>query len=1164
MANASRAQAQPIPQALEHLITLNVEFQVLVCLGEECRCAVSPGAIVRHFNDHHQVPIEFRKQVKQYIQSFPSSYDHSTVPLPANRSIPQPIIQVIDGFQCKGCLFKSRNRWVTRQHTNKEHGKKRAPDEEIFSIVRMQSWFKGKRERYWVVDEQARPVPPAQPARDVGEESPDSSDTDEDVSYDRLEGEIQQWQEEKQERRLTLLARPAEVEVDPWLRYTKWYKVLNTSKHDLVRTHAFLRVPDHDEIQLHRLIRAWKRVFERCLDTLEATDHKDVVKWWASPKNEVASQRPFELPQNAKTLVKYGQIWEQFICYVMRTVPDEFDEETETGVQFTREQWECVQRIQGHLGMDMPDDDPDDEGSQDEESSERARDPELTSELMGLCRLVLVHDTSRISLYDSPLMHYLAVRGFDAESKSFRASFFYTPILAGVLWIARLVLLEVAVPASPWPRLGLQGKAEIDSIPVRIHQIRTAHLCEGSFGPVSSILTQLAMGKKNNTTHDTPSNIHWAEDFQTIYFGGMPVRLAKIRTMGLAMIEEGYHMIRELAFGTALPVFDLSEVIDSMAWSSEFRRSDYSFINHTKNSERIRVGHSFLLERAKGIKGGGRIVDRSSHDAQWIESARTAYLTMEKRFLRKLMVILHITGGQPARGPELGSIKVSNSIYSARNIYVINGRMCFLTTYDKARKRRGNSEYVVRSLPDRVSQLLFQYLVFVRPFARVLDHRESEWLFGDNRGPWAGAQLSWELAKATNQHLGVRLTVSMWRHVAIGIAVQYLIQNSKVWEKDEEEGDRDDEEFAEGDDEDELEANAFDHIVVRQSGHGQRVAQAHYAIDGGFLHRLGPQLIAAFERASVAWHGLFGWASVGSKARAHVKTEEGCVTPGKHGRHASQQLEPARVKRERVQADAVRDRVAIALQRIYGPGSKPQSEEQASALRFVHDPPKTSIIVLPTSSGKSVLFFSVAAMVVQQTVVVVVPFHALVDDLIGRGCSHGLSTEEWTGPDSCHEDRQLVIVSADRAVDARLGFLHWARGLGLNGQLAHMFFDEGHVAFTDRSYRVRLRELWKLRYLDCPFTVLTATLMIQLEGKLRDQLLIPDAVLFRRDTVRPTIQYQVIDSQKEMPSKVGIEVIRKLGSLPAGKRGVVYVRSYTTGDMVSQELDCPFYKATAD
>ena len=126
------------------------------------------------------------------------------------------------------------------------------------------------------------------------------------------------------------------------------------------------------------------------------------------------------MPQNAKTLVKYSQIWEQFICYVMRTVPDEFDKETETGVQFTREQWECVQRIQDHLARDMPDDDePGEEGSQDEESSERARDPELTSELMDLCQLVLVHNTSRILLYDSLLIHYLAVQGFDTKSKLF-------------------------------------------------------------------------------------------------------------------------------------------------------------------------------------------------------------------------------------------------------------------------------------------------------------------------------------------------------------------------------------------------------------------------------------------------------------------------------------------------------------------------------------------------------------------------------------------------------------------------------------------------------------------------------------------------------------------------------------------------------------------------
>jgi hypothetical protein len=61
------------------------------------------------------------------------------------------------------------------------------------------------------------------------------------------------------------------------------------------------------------------------LDTLEVTDHKDALKWWASPKNEAASQRPFELPQNAKTINKYSDIFACFICYVMRTAPMEND-----------------------------------------------------------------------------------------------------------------------------------------------------------------------------------------------------------------------------------------------------------------------------------------------------------------------------------------------------------------------------------------------------------------------------------------------------------------------------------------------------------------------------------------------------------------------------------------------------------------------------------------------------------------------------------------------------------------------------------------------------------------------------------------------------------------------------------------------------------------------
>jgi superfamily II DNA helicase RecQ len=233
------------------------------------------------------------------------------------------------------------------------------------------------------------------------------------------------------------------------------------------------------------------------------------------------------------------------------------------------------------------------------------------------------------------------------------------------------------------------------------------------------------------------------------------------------------------------------------------------------------------------------------------------------------------------------------------------------------------------------------------------------------------------------------------------------------------------------------------------------------------------------------------------------------------------------------------------------------------ALQLVHNPSRNVplVIVLPTSSGKSALFFSVAAMTSQQTVIVVVPFAALVDDIVVRGQAAGLTCEEWRDERSGHELQQLIVVSADRAVQGE--FLHYAKGLELSGQLAHVFFDECHVAFTDTSYRQWLRELWTLRYLECPFTGLTATLMVQLEGVLQERLCIPNAMIFRRSTARRTIRYQVVDSGKEAPLVVATRFVQEL-QLPSGKRGVVYVRSYATGQIISTALQCPFYKASAD
>ena len=1155
---------------MTNLIAVNLEYAVLLCAKPQCRRAQTVKGIEEHFRKFHHEKPAIRREISKFGRALAQRdvrflRHYSIVELPADGLAPQAIVAIVDGFSCNNCCFYTVSRANIRIHVNKQHSRRGEEDELIFAQVRLQSWYGPKRERYWVVDEGAaavehvmrRPEDDGMKAMDEGDE---------------IEEGIWRWQDEAMKRRLRLQTEPLAYELDAWLNFTKWHAVLSKSKHDMLQTYRFLRYPEADDKRLCRLLRAWEVVRTRALDTLENVDHKDALKWWVSPKNEVASQNPFELPQNAKTLGQYSRIWEQFLCYMVRTVPalddDDDNGETETGVIYTQDQRDAIEDIHDDL-----DDDDSDVGL-----------ATLASNVMRLCRLVVTQDLSATKLYDSPLMHYLAVRGIDKQTESFRGPMQYTSILAGMLWIVRLLALEMVIPSRPWLELGIAGKAEVASVKESVESFRLAHLVEGSFSPASSILTQLAKGKKDNSLHHSPSNIHWAEDKETIYFVGRPVELAKIGPMCDNLVDELKELMVTLAFEEPLPTIKLGSVVDSTAWNQQFRKAGFDFTKHSANRH-LNVGYSFNLQRARTASGELKMLgNMKGGGVAWIDDRKHWYLIVERSFLRKLMVAVHIMAGQPARGPELGSIKVCNSTYSARNIVVLNGRICIMTMYDKSRRRRGNTDYVIRVLPDNLSQLVSQYIVYIRPFARVLDMRESEYLFADVRGPWAGDQLSWELASETTKHLGVRLTVRAWRHIAIGIAVQWLGSGSKMWEKDGEEGEEKDAQLSndsddEGNNNEVLPARVVDHIMVRQASHGQRVAQSTYAIDGAFLHRLGPQLIAAFEHASVAWHKLFEWKSEGVESKgAGKRTRSASWEPGK-GKQ--------RMKRTKVEASekvgaceevgaqievgqdekdagekALRESEAMrGLQRVYGPLAAFKSEGQANAMELVHDPCRTSnIIVLPTSAGKSALFLSVAAMCTHRSVIVVVPFVQLIADIVQRALDCGLSCVEWQNANSSRELEQLVVVSADRA--ASDSFLHYARGLELGGLLAHLFFDECHVAVTDTSYRKQLRQLWQLRYLNCPFSCLTATLMVALEGQLRKQLMLPETEIFRRSTMRSRIRYSVVNSRTVAPMKIVVEMVKQR-PLASGKKGVIYVRTYHVGEVVSTELNCPFYKATA-
>lgn len=78
---------------------------------------------------------------------------------------------------------------------------------------------------------------------------------------------------------------------------------------------------------------------------------------------------------------------------------------------------------------------------------------------------------------------------------------------------------------------------------------------------------------------------------------------------------------------------------------------------------------------------------------------------------------MHICGGQPARGPEILTIRHSNTAEGGhRNIFLEDRLMVFVTRYYKGYTLSGDVKIIYRYLPRDMGELLVQYLWLVLPF----------------------------------------------------------------------------------------------------------------------------------------------------------------------------------------------------------------------------------------------------------------------------------------------------------------------------------------------------------------------------------------------------------------------------------------------------------------
>ncbi len=238
--------------------------------------------------------------------------------------------------------------------------------------------------------------------------------------------------------------------------------------------------------------------------------------------------------------------------------------------------------------------------------------------------------------------------------------------------------------------------------------------------------------------------------------------------------------------------------------------------------------------------------------------------------------------------------------------------------------------------------------------------------------------------------------------------------------------------------------------------------------------------------------------------------------------------------------------------------------------------------MMPTGSGKSVLFMVMSLVTAAEVTIVVMPLVGLRQDLIRRCNEREISYWHYNPGDRMQERvhivPSLVLVDVEMAVTP--AFHAFAKQLLDMDRLDRLVIDEAHLILTATDYREQLGLLGVLRQIACPLICLTATLPPGGEFDLKQSLFLSHPTIYRGSSDRPNLEYCVqLITQPQSPEiqerldrdellaaaadKVNSED-RRIWNRTGGHlraRSLYYVRSKALGRLLAERLRCNFYHA---
>jgi hypothetical protein len=511
------------------------------------------------------------------------------------------------------------------------------------------------------------------------------------------------------------------------------------------------------------------------------------------------------------------------------------------------------------------------EGEQDppEQPPEQAEPVEPTlSRIQKACLafcIALLNQSITRKEYDNPLVCALAVLG--VKEDGWKGPEQYPPILSAVIKVARFMVVQQALELSEplddtfdddsayESDSGRQPRRQPKGCLQFVQEMMDKFMVRGSHGPMQWMLDLRTYGLKIHYSTTSRGHVEWTGGDELLY-KGLQFNMAQFRSMVHGLASESRRLLREeLLFGN-----QMAEPVPSVPWQSmrdnpTDERPGWNFLKYHRTRMPVE-GERWLFER---VGRDARIRDRfmkpgtrSGVDREAVER----YMGRIVEFREKLAVLMHIAGGQPARGPEILSVRHSNTIKGGhRNIFIEDGMVVFVTRYHKGYNVSGDVKIMHRYLPREVGELVVWYLWLVLPFQQRLEALVWEkeavsshmWPADPNGRKWTTERLREALKRESRIGIGQEWTIAAYREIAIGISRRFL-RGSTAFK-------------AEEGDENEVwdEEHAGASIADEQAGHTAHIAGLIYA--RGIMEQAG--VVAdkrqQFRTSSSDWHRFLGF-----------------------------------------------------------------------------------------------------------------------------------------------------------------------------------------------------------------------------------------------------------------------------------------------------------------